>query len=227
MVTDRIYWTDSEKEQLARWIFEERKLDPVTDLCTLAKSCILRFPEGRRRNITGLHQISTIIERFKQLWEEFIFEEKKLIEQTEQLQNLEEESTPELVGRAVTRLLEELFHKEYEVVNSKPNPIKIEMNQRTKLPKVVIAGMLPAQTSLIQKHLDKLCELNFLDKNLHAGAVPQGADLYVIWTDFCSHAINNQCKKLSRGNYILHKGGANKMVEVIKKNIVKRFYKEA
>ncbi|MGH7175633.1 MAG: hypothetical protein ACREGR_04740, partial [Minisyncoccia bacterium] len=83
---------------------------------------------------------------------------------------------------------------------------------KPKLPRVLVVGPKAEQGILIQKRLIGRCDVTFVDKNRKT-QIPSGYDCYVVWTRFCSHAIQAVVEKAAgcKDKVLLHHGGLDRM----------------
>jgi len=87
--------------------------------------------------------------------------------------------------------------------------------------KITIIGMLPKQVQITRNRLDKVADLNFVDKN-YKTAINNSCDIIVLWGSFASHAaqIQAQKKKSQSGcKMITHHGGVLKLIEKLESEI--------
>lgn len=91
-----------------------------------------------------------------------------------------------------------------------------------RLPKVMIVGVKADQGAHIKNGLRGVADIAWADKN--RSSVAGQADLYVLWTKFISHSIEEAVEsRVPRNNIIYFGGGIKSMIDVIKHTVANRF----
>lgn len=130
-----------------------------------------------------------------------------------------------LVSEAARRLVSEHpLIRQINLTGQPPAPIHVDP-VKTRLPKVVLVGLMANQQAEVQKAVGHLADLNFVSKERNAGQIPKHADIYVAWSRFCSHSVTEMCKSLARpGHYLQPTGGVGKLIEQLQTKLLDEFY---
>ena len=74
----------------------------------------------------------------------------------------------------------------------------VPLAKRKTRTKIVVVGLKPNQQTPFANLLpaDAGIECRFIDTNVSPATIPSGAALYVIWTKFASHAMQDKCRSL-------------------------------
>lgn len=239
----RVRWSDIEQEELlsraANIVFKNPTRSALSALDGAQEAFL---PPERRRRIGTLNLIpwfrDGLVPAVEKLKEQLVQEEQiKLVQEVEVVwQKLEEVETDKLLGECFRRFMEagghsivkQLGQAMAECVRAELPRVIAQMRKQTEpehhpLKRILIVGLLPEQTQVVEKGLRDCFDLRFWkNENLEAlRDTARNADKIFIMKRFVSHSYQDLLKSVG-ASFVVVPGATSELMAVLE-----RYYLES
>lgn len=245
----RIYWDDDEKQRIVDAVFSMRQKDPESSLIAIINRAQKQLPKERRRVIPSVKSVPWVrvelqkmmdtqrekartAESASQAAESAKERQTRLQGQLSEMVKKARESAiheaeiEDLVGEIIGRVFNTQQDLERRVnllegrVADWGRPVQVPATtETTKMPSILVVGLLPDQQNKVRAHFRNAADMRFLGSNDRSKGVPQ-AEAAVINAKFIPHDMQAlvQRKFASTGGkvYLVH-GGISSVVDKIEK----------
>ena len=218
----KIRWTQAERIGVVFAAVKYYNQGNYTALAALRQAQQLVLPSDRRRNFAGHSAAVDLIKEVKQKAAQEV-PKQKVVETTTPVEimppapqevaktdapvDLVEQLVNTITQRFILGLRESLQiavrELEHEFKIPKHNPTYAAIG--TKLPKVVIIGLLGDQVHLILKEFSDRYNVNCIDTDRAMGMNPPDADAYLLMKNFINHPLYHKYQAFP--NHVLIDGG--------------------
>lgn len=186
----KIFWSSQEEAQVGAEALRLRLLDPKLPWREIAKGSQKVLPELRRRPVYAglISQIHKLCDLSQSKQEEAVVLPEPL---PPPAQDDPVATLAETIGDAFAQLFAQALRSALERTKAHiERPPQVQPEERTRLPKVTIVGLLPQQQNLINQEFHQAFDLRFWKegsvqvlKNL-----TQSSDAVLVMTDWVSHS---------------------------------------
>ena len=221
MIT-KIRWNDREREEVLRTAVHYYNKGGYTALAALRQSQMLVLPAERRRSMQSHSAVPDLIKELKVLAVKDV-PRRKEVETTTPVeimppapQEVAKTDAPvdlvdQLVNTITQRFILGLRESLQSAVRELEHEFKIEKHNPTyasagtKLPRVIIIGLLGDQVHAIVKEFSAQFDIKCIDTDRAMGMSPPDADAYLLMKNFINHPLYHKYQAFP--NHVLIDGG--------------------
>lgn len=221
MIT-KIRWNDREREEVLRTAAQYYNKGGYTALAALRQSQMLVLPAERRRSMQSHSAVPDLLKELKVLAIKDV-PRRKEVETTTPVeimppapQEVVKTDAPvdlvdQLVNTITQRFILGLRESLQSAVKELEHEFKIEKHNPTyaaagtKLPRVIIIGLLGDQVHAIVKEFSTQFDIKCIDTDRAMGMSPPDADAYLLMKNFINHPLYHKYQAFP--NHVLIDGG--------------------
>lgn len=221
-MTTKIRWNDRERDEVLRTAAQYYNKGGYTALAALRQSQMLVLPAERRRSMQSHSAVPDLIKELKVLAIKDVPRRKEVetttpaeimppvpqeVVKTDAPVDLVDQLVNTITQRFILGLRESLQSAvrelEHEFKIEKHNPTYVAAG--TKLPRVIIIGLLGDQVHAIVKEFSAQFDIKCIDTDRAMGMSPPDADAYLLMKNFINHPLYHKYQAFP--NHVLIDGG--------------------